>query len=1603
MKGRHITVEPLDTVEVSVPTTTAAHESASPQLNEDLSSFLITADASMPTPQQQRLGTPALTSAVMADANVDIPSSAYEAAICTELQHLIDHCEQVWRHTMRLTRVAVRSVVMDQNYAIAITCVMLVVSCVLYPETQTLLCTVLFFVLYGMCMVLQGYHFWARVTEMKYRTASVTSEVLLRWWRRVHEMPLRRCQTAEERRRVFIESFAQLPAKAFRMVAVVDERTDRLKHIHKSLMVKHSKRLDEATLKVRTYLEPVGICKLVDVMRITLESDAIVLKPLTDRARPPRLPNLLLSNTHFIEDEDTTDDSDHERESRTALGGGNTISVSHHMEYFVHRVFLLFWSAAMLLTVGTGAIYYLVVQAPLGEGVFLDPAVALLGLLPLNAIVLNRVLIFYANVYLDKLFHYMVSRRSYALDDRLPRFSFWSTIVTMMRVVLRMQPPNGGRNPLVFATSLVDVFGMATVVAMLDQTGIVTDMVPLPRQVLLLKSDPKQESSSSEDSDTNPASPGGANANAFAPRSEREARERRRDMRKQIKRKKYQERRFLELRLAQSPKQDVAVEFTDEDKAVQKYANYLNPLCLAILVHALAREPTQLATWTEPFRFCDRSLHWSRALHWIPRACGFHDSVARNFLVLARIFVIDTEVGSGYRDTFPEQACSYLVEGSDGALHLFTIGTPYLVCRHSTTHWTGTSVEEFDDDDKAEMLYMGKHQWEEGQSLETVALSHRILPERYRRHVATLPRHPHRYSEFFFRNGAEVNGATAKASRAARRKRREAWAAARAARTAAVESRKRGNGRNAGGAAAASPITHHSAVSPPKQSTREGPGPLRGKRLSTARASSASCARRDEEDVAGEGDDSFGPVSWSRERAETAVYVSDRDHRSHRSSSSRRCGNEHQRKDDEAAAVVEGETSLPSSRIAEEEEEGLDGGFLDPDRAVEGGDDDDDDGGGRTHSNDSSRGSGGNGGGLNGEARGAVGRKQQQRSSRCSRSAPPPHTTQPPALKPRSRSFGELPSDAVGDIEEDDCLTASTFIRLMATTSHTFLGLVGLQDSVRPNVQSTMALLDGAGVRCMYFSAGNERQTKSFGSRVGLETDWNCCISLKEDAVALDPHSIRAQLPFGMKSIRKHILHVDPIPLQVSLFSHALGVSKRAMLSVLQDNHEVVVAVGSVFNHSNVRSFVQADLSIGVLPTRRGPNADKDATLKHSRIVEPSDFAATNSLNRDISLYRNVAELIGCSCSLRAPPTTSILPVVAMMIRQARLRLSGIGNGGEFVMHANFFLVMVNTVSLVAGAPLLLTPSVTVFELYVQIPILSLCCTYTAFAGMDPMRVMPSRHNHFVRRAIFQHSVVVWCLRYVASLVALVTLGITASTHLCKVGVLDLIKLHDQICVSAAQGYVALTFNYWLMVHCWTHMSRHHPISPTFSLKLAHGKRSTYLFKSFRWVSASFAVSLLSVVAVILDTPIAKLDRAFFPSVPHFVVALLFPLLILGLDWPIKRWREQRFTNMQKFRKLSYGTRLGMHSPRGDYEPEGVTYNNGSNAAAAAATTAGFGGDGSGSGDEISVAVNVSVLKRVSEWFYRFTSMRGGKLELNCVCCDHIGGNYATYHTVANV
>ena len=92
---------------------------------------------------------------------------------------------------------------------------------------------------------------------------------------------------------------------------------------------------------------------------------------------------------------------------------------------------------------------------------------------------------------------------------------------------------------------------------------------------------------------------------------------------------------------------------------------------------------------------------------------------------------------------------------------------------------------------------------------------------------------------------------------------------------------------------------------------------------------------------------------------------------------------------------------------------------------------------------------------------------------------------------------------------------------------------------------------------------------------------------------------LKARLPKGIENIRPHLEKVDNIPLQVSLFTDCdtdcesscdvtvtfvkeidvlvLVVATREMVTIMQENGEVVLTCGSTANVDNTTVFMKAD------------------------------------------------------------------------------------------------------------------------------------------------------------------------------------------------------------------------------------------------------------------------------------------------------------------------------------------------------------------------------------------------------------------------------------------
>lgn len=67
---------------------------------------------------------------------------------------------------------------------------------------------------------------------------------------------------------------------------------------------------------------------------------------------------------------------------------------------------------------------------------------------------------------------------------------------------------------------------------------------------------------------------------------------------------------------------------------------------------------------------------------------------------------------------------------------------------------------------------------------------------------------------------------------------------------------------------------------------------------------------------------------------------------------------------------------------------------------------------------------------------------------------------------------------------------------LRMQSSQIFVGMVAARYLPQPKMQTLIKDLDGAGVRFTYMANRNYRQTKPLATKMGLETGWNCAISL---------------------------------------------------------------------------------------------------------------------------------------------------------------------------------------------------------------------------------------------------------------------------------------------------------------------------------------------------------------------------------------------------------------------------------------------------------------------------------------------------------------------------
>ncbi|KAL1116220.1 hypothetical protein AAG570_005715 [Ranatra chinensis] len=203
-----------------------------------------------------------------------------------------------------------------------------------------------------------------------------------------------------------------------------------------------------------------------------------------------------------------------------------------------------------------------------------------------------------------------------------------------------------------------------------------------------------------------------------------------------------------------------------------------------------------------------------------------------------------------------------------------------------------------------------------------------------------------------------------------------------------------------------------------------------------------------------------------------------------------------------------------------------------------------------------------------------------------------------------------------------------------------FLGMVTMQYQAQIEMVQLIEQLEGACIRFVHFSKENELRSRVFSEKMGLESGWNCHVSLLSngslegtktmsvsapsaintetvrprievnskdctdsnsqhdgwqslscltDSTEQSAHinfdmSNRAKLPRGIEQIRPHLENVDNVPLLVSLFTDCTPATTRQMIAIMQDYGEVVCVIGSSANADNCGVFLKADASVSMEP-----------------------------------------------------------------------------------------------------------------------------------------------------------------------------------------------------------------------------------------------------------------------------------------------------------------------------------------------------------------------------------------------------------------------------------
>uniref|UniRef100_A0A3B4DQM9 Cation-transporting P-type ATPase C-terminal domain-containing protein n=1 Tax=Pygocentrus nattereri TaxID=42514 RepID=A0A3B4DQM9_PYGNA len=488
-----------------------------------------------------------------------------------------------------------------------------------------------------------------------------------------------------------------------------------------------------------------------------------------------------------------------------------------------------------------------------------------------------------------------------------------------------------------------------------------------------------------------------------------------------------------------------------------------------------------------------------------------------------------------------------------------------------------------------------------------------------------------------------------------------------------------------------------------------------------------------------------------------------------------------------------------------------------------------------------------------------------------------------------------------------------------------FLGLVSSQYQARPDMIRLISGLDSACIRFVYFSNEEEVRSKVFAEKMGLETGWNCHISLQSECFPLDPENIevperaegktelknhwprkdlsglllttlthktncsvfwlclQAKLPKGIENVRPHLEHIDNVPLLVPLFTDCTSQTEYEMVCIMQEYGEVVCCLGSSQNINNNGIFLQSDISIALEPL--APTCTQSSSDAHQRPPHSQD---------SVSLAQLSSAICGLACTVQLHHQDN--STVIKLIKQARHITAGIRKCFLFLLQCQLSLVLIQILASVCQLPPPLATSDVLFLSCLYFPMLSVSLLGKP-SDSSIMKVPTGKNLRFLPKKTLRFFMLCFLVKF----------GLTVCIYLTCFGLvlhsfcLEINHEDEKLCHPTA----LLMYS----VQLCTSVSHVHRSAPMW-------KQSPLSNQSWCAVVPIFNVSI-TMGSRLLWHDVMSHHTFYISDVPMatWLLGIFWLIPLIFINEGIKLHEIRMRVRYQKRQKLQFDTKLGMNSP----------------------------------------------------------------------------------------